>query len=109
MQQSSQHFVCRQRDTAQQKETLELELLALKKSMGAGRAPIARRGSQVLLGASADGVVPNSPSASVAEARADRLARQLEEAEQQIDAMSIKVQQQVRNSQTWKQHLLTTC
>lgn len=83
---------CRQRDTAQQKEALELELLALRRSTGPGHGPI-KRGSQVLLGASAEEAVPNSPS--VAGARADRLQRQLEEAEQQIDAMAIKIQQQV--------------
>lgn len=92
----------RQRDQAQQKDALELELIALKKSMAgaAGQGPPARRGSQVMLGV-ADGVTPgslgrqSSPTAAAAEVKADRLARELEEAEEQISAMSSQMKQQV--------------
>ena len=93
----------RQRDQAQQKDSLELELIALKKSMagGPGRGTPTRRGSQVMLGA-AEGVTPGSPgqqtsatAAAAAELKADRLARELEEAEEEISAMSSKIKQQV--------------
>lgn len=90
---------CRQRDSAQQKDALELEIIALKKSMtaGAGHPPPARRGSQVMLGA-----MPGSPgqqtsaTAAAAEAKADRLSRELEEAEEEISAMTSKIKQQVK-------------
>ena len=89
----------RQRDQAQQKDALELELIALKKSMaGASRhGSPARRGSQVMFGG-AEGVTPGSPghaSAAAAEIKADRLARELEEAEEEISAMSSRIKQQV--------------
>ena len=92
----------RQRDQAQQKDALELELIALKKSMAGapGRGSPGRRGSQVMLGG-AEGIVPGSPSqqtsatAAAAEVKADRLARELEEAEEEISAMSSKIKQQV--------------
>lgn len=92
----------RQRDQAQQKDALELELIALKKSMAGapGRGTPTRRGSQVMLGA-AEGVTPGSPgqqtsaTAAAAELKADRLARELEEAEEEISAMSSKIKQQV--------------
>lgn len=91
----------RQRDQAQQKDALELELIALKKSMAgaAGQGPPARRGSQVMLGV-ADGVTPGSlgrqsSATAAAEVKADRLAGELEEAEEQISAMSSKIKQQV--------------
>ena len=99
----NKHAKClRQRDQAQQKDALELELVALKKSMtGApGRGPPARRGSQVMLG-SAEGGTPGSPgqqtsaTAAAAEVRADRLAGELEEAEEEMSAMSSKIRQQV--------------
>ena len=69
--------------------------------MGTGRAPVARQGSQILLSASSDGTLLGSPgpaasaAASVVDAKAARMARQLNEAHQEIDAMSIKLQQQV--------------
>lgn len=95
---------CRQRDSAQQKDALELELIALKKSTAGalGRGPPARRGSQVMFGAT-DGATPGSPgqpasaSAAAAEAKADRLARELEEAEEEISAMTSQMKQQVNS------------
>ena len=90
---------CRQRDSAQQKDLLELELIALKKSMAGapGRGLPVRRGSQVMFGA-AEGPTPGSPgqqSSAAAEAKADRLAQELEEAEEEISAMSSRIKQQV--------------
>ncbi|KAA6429984.1 MAG: DAZ interacting 1-like [Trebouxia sp. A1-2] len=89
--------LARQRDSAQQKDALELELIALKKSaaLAVPRQPPARRGSQVMFGAdpgSAGGQM--SATAAAAEAKADRLARELEEAEEEISAMSSKMRQQ---------------
>ena len=82
---------CRQKESSQQRDALELELVALKKSIGStSRQLPGRRGSQVMFGA-VDG---NSP-ASGAEARSDKLARELEEAEEQLAAMSAKMRHQV--------------
>ena len=89
------HACLRQRDSAQQKDALELELIALKKSAASAtpRQPPARRGSQVMFGANEGGQM--SATAAAAEAKADRLARELEEAEEEISAMSSKMRQQV--------------
>lgn len=89
------HACLRQRDSAQQKDALELELIALKKSAASAtpRQPPARRGSQVMFGADQGGQM--SATAAAAEAKADRLARELEEAEEEISAMSSKMRQQV--------------
>ncbi|KAL0030805.1 hypothetical protein WJX77_007386 [Trebouxia sp. C0004] len=89
--------LARQRDSAQQKDALELELIALKKSAvsASPRQPPARRGSQVMFGSSSGSQGGQmSATAAAAEAKADRLARELEEAEEEISAMSSKMRQQ---------------
>lgn len=90
----------RQRDQAQQKDALELELIALKKSMGGtpGYSSPTRRGSQVMFGAAANGGPLGQQTSAPAvadEENADRLAGELEEAEEQISAMSSTIKQQV--------------
>ena len=86
--------MCRQKELSQQRDALELELVAMKKSNVAGsRQAPARRGSQVMFGA--DSSSPASATAAAADAKADRLARDLEEAEEQISAMTIKIRTQV--------------
>ena len=78
---------------------MELELITLKKSMAGapGYGAPTRRGSQVMFEGT-DGVPPGPPAqqTSAADAAdADRLAGELEEAEEQISAMSSTIKQQV--------------
>lgn len=92
----------RQRDQAQQKDSLELELIALKKSMAGapGYGAPTRRGSQVMFGGT-NGTAPGPPAQQTSatavadEVDADRLAGELDEAEEQISAMSSTIKQQV--------------
>ena len=78
----------RQQESVRQRDEVQLELVALKKSMAAGpaRQPPGRRGSQVMF-MTPSGAGPRSPeqqSSAAAEANADRLSAMSEKIKQQV-------------------------